>query len=109
MCTKTNLETALIYCRQLEQHAPTFGLHIGLTGGCLYKDGDRKDLDIILYRIRQEPEPNLEDFYLILEEMGWEMGKNHGWVQKMKTPVGDNVDFFYPERTQTEDEEEYRG
>ena len=38
-----NLTTAVAACTILEQIAPNFGMHIGLTGGCLYKDGDRKE------------------------------------------------------------------
>lgn len=46
-------EEAIQLCRLLEALAPTFGCHVALTGGCLYKDGERKDCDILLYRIRQ--------------------------------------------------------
>lgn len=104
-----NLEYAVLICKELELIAPNFGIHIGLTGGCLYKESDRKDLDIILYRIRQVETPDLEDFYAYLVSLGWQMAKLHGWVQKMVTPDGTSVDFFYPELTPTEEEEEYFG
>ncbi len=104
-----NLEEAVYQCIQLEQHAPDFGLHVALTGGCLYKGGERKDIDVVLYRVRQIPEPNLQGFFDKLVTYGWVEGKNHGWVQKMISPSGQQFDFFYPERTQGEDEEDYVG
>lgn len=103
-----NREEAVYQCVQLEQHSPRFGLHVALTGGCLYKEGDRKDCDVVLYRIRQIETPDLEGFFFELEKLGWTWGKSHGWVQKMVSPSGQNFDFFYPERTPEEDEEGYR-
>lgn len=37
----------------VEQICVDFGYHVALTGGCLYKQGDRKDIDILFYRVRQ--------------------------------------------------------
>lgn len=45
-------QDAIAWCRRAEQIAPAIGFHVALTGGCLYKDGARKDLDVVLYRIR---------------------------------------------------------
>lgn len=50
---KANLQTAVELCRIVEAGAANYGCHIALTGGCLYKDGDRKDFDLMFYRIRQ--------------------------------------------------------
>lgn len=48
---------ALKFCFWMEKFAPSYGCHIALTGGLLYKgDEPRKDLDIIVYRIRQVKE-----------------------------------------------------
>jgi hypothetical protein len=33
----------------IEQHVSQVGYHVALTGGCLYRNGDRKDADFILY------------------------------------------------------------
>ncbi len=44
---------AIELCVKLHAIAPNFGAHIGLTGGALYKAGERKDCDILIYRIRQ--------------------------------------------------------
>lgn len=48
---------ALAYCRKLEAivaplgwHVAPLGWHVALTGGTLYKDGPRKDVDVALYR-----------------------------------------------------------
>jgi hypothetical protein len=40
-------------CRRIEEVAPAHGFHVALTGGCLYKDGPRKDCDLLFYKIRQ--------------------------------------------------------
>lgn len=44
-----NITTAISMCNALEAFVKPRGWHIGLTGGCLYKTGLRKDLDIIVY------------------------------------------------------------
>lgn len=44
-----NMKAAIILCRTLEPLFQKFGYHVGLTGGCLYKEGERKDVDIIVY------------------------------------------------------------
>jgi len=46
-------EAAMKLCREIEMIAPLHGAHVALTGGCLYKAGPRKDLDLVFYRIRQ--------------------------------------------------------
>ena len=50
---QANIISAVALCREIEKIAPNFGCHVALTGGCLYKDGARKDIDILFYRIRQ--------------------------------------------------------
>ena len=47
---------AIALCKDLEAFAPEYGCHVALTGGLLYKDGPRKDVDIVLYRVRQVSE-----------------------------------------------------
>jgi hypothetical protein len=41
---------AIELCRKIEPIVSQFGCHIALTGGVLYKDGPRKDCDLIVYR-----------------------------------------------------------
>lgn len=45
-------QDAIAWCRRAEQIAPAIGFHVALTGVCLYKEGTRKDLDVVFYRIR---------------------------------------------------------
>jgi len=42
-----SLEDAILLCKAIENKCPDFGYHVALTGGCLYKYGDRKDIDIM--------------------------------------------------------------
>lgn len=44
------LADAIPLCTHLEMIAVQYECHIGLTGGLLYKDGPRKDLDVVVYR-----------------------------------------------------------
>lgn len=100
-------EEAFALCRLLEATAPTFGAHVALTGGLLYKDGYRKDCDVLLYRIRQREEPvDFDGLFKALEAMGFEIGEDHGWCKKLKWN-GKSIDMFdpedegeYPERTE---------
>lgn len=43
-------ESAIDACHVLEPALAPLGIHVALTGGCLYKEGPRKDMDVILYR-----------------------------------------------------------
>lgn len=49
MATWTQAE-AIDLCRKVEPLLQPFGCHVALTGGLLYKDGPRKDCDLIIYR-----------------------------------------------------------
>lgn len=92
-------DEALELCRQLERIAPKYGAHIGLTGGLLYKDGPRKDCDIIIYRIRQAPEIEQEYMFAAFEEeAGVTKVGGFGWCHKA-TWRGKPIDFFFPEET----------
>lgn len=48
------LEEAVTLARLLEPIAQGNKMHVALTGGCLYKDGSRKDADIVVYRHSDE-------------------------------------------------------
>src|SRR3546814_15766415 len=45
------LDDAVALCRKIEKIAPEYGAHVALTGGTLYKDGPRKDVDLLFYQI----------------------------------------------------------
>jgi hypothetical protein len=88
---------AIDLCRKIEAIAPTYGCHVALTGGTLYRDGERKDADILLYRIRQIEHINVDGLMNAMREIGVEPGRDYGWCYKA-TFRGRNIDFFFPER-----------
>lgn len=94
--TTWDQKSAIALCEALEEIAPTYGAHVALTGGCLYKSGQRKDLDVLFYRIRQQPEID-EDGLLsaLCGELGVSLGPRLGWVQKAKLGAR-HVDIFFP-------------
>jgi|TARA_R100000093_G_C1924607_1_gene66750 hypothetical protein len=83
-------------CREIEAFCPEYGAHVALTGGTLYKDGRRKDCDILFYCIRQRD--NIDEIGLLgrMRKEGFEIGVRKGWVRKAKFR-GKNVDIFFPE------------
>ena len=89
---------AIELCRQIEAIAPDYGAHVALTGGLLYKDGARKDADILFYRIRQVEAIDVEG---LMEELGDKAGicalTDFGWCYKASY-LGKPIDFFFPER-----------
>ena len=100
------LSTAVLICREIEQVAPDFGCHVALTGGCLYKDGDRKDLDILFYRIRQIKEIDKDGLFKALEKLGMSDISGFGWLHKAKHGVH-SIDIFFPEEQEGEDYDEW--
>ena len=90
------LEDAVTLCKIIEAICPQFGCHVALTGGCLYKDGVRKDIDILFYRIRQVDKIEREKLTNALEKQGLVFKDNFGWMQKMVWN-GINVDMLFPE------------
>lgn len=98
--SKWTQKEATLMCRLIEAIAPQHGAHVALTGGCLYKDGERKDLDILIYRIRQVEHIDVEGLMGHLTDLGITPMEDHGWVYKAK--FGDkDIDFFFPERQET--------
>jgi hypothetical protein len=87
---------AVALCVQVEAICPEFGCHVALTGGCLYKDGERKDLDLLFYRIRQAPEIDKDGLFHALLSIGIEHQRGFGWCHKA-THLGRNIDCFFPE------------
>lgn len=91
------LEQAVALCRQIEAVCPQYGCHVALTGGTLYKDGERKDADILFYRIRQVEEIDVSGLMEALRGLGVEPTNDYGWCFKA-THEGRAIDFFFPER-----------
>lgn len=87
---------AVALCRQIEAICPDYGCHVALTGGCLYKDGERKDLDVLFYRIRQTPNIDHEGLFAALSNIGMERTRGFGWCVKA-TYEGRSIDCFFPE------------
>lgn len=87
---------AIALCSKLEEICPEFGCHVALTGGLLYKQGNRKDCDIVLYRIRQVETIDVKSLWRALNEIGVNMVGDFGWVVKADYQ-GKPSDFFFPE------------
>jgi hypothetical protein len=90
------LADAVQLCSVIEDFAPKYGAHVALTGGCLYRDGERKDVDILFYCIRQRDRIDEEGLLDALRAHGFTIGKHFGWVYKAKH-FGRDVDLFFPE------------
>lgn len=91
---------AIKLCTLIEEICPKFGCHVALTGGCLYKDGPRKDLDLVFYRIRQAPEIDINGLLDALDQAcGIQVKTKHGWMFKAVAYKngGKMVDIFFPE------------
>jgi hypothetical protein len=99
------LNNAALFCTLLEAIAPSYGFHVALTGGCLYKDGPRKDCDVILYRIRTDGQPSTTPVEELLKAFKTKIGisrlTDHGFVVKAEYE-GRQVDFLIPESEPTE-------
>lgn len=94
--TRWTLAEAVDVCRAVEAVCPPFGCHVALTGGTLYKDGERKDLDLLFYRIRQTPEIDMDGLWDALSAIGIEQERGFGWCFKAK--FNDKpIDCFFPE------------
>ena len=96
-----NLADALVLVRKIELIAPAAGCHVALTGGVLYKDGARKDLDLLFYRIRQVKEIDMEKLWQLLELVDVHKVAGLGWCYKAKYVTSDpepkNIDILFPE------------
>jgi hypothetical protein len=91
-----SLYEAVELARALEVLAPNCGAHVGLTGGCLYKDGRRKDLDIVVYRIRQVNEIDREKFFHLLRALQIRRTRDYGFVVKARQGER-TIDFLFPD------------
>ena len=89
-------EEAVMLCREIENISPRYGLHVALTGGLLYKDGMRKDADILLYRIRQSSADFEGLFKVLAKRLNIVLLNDYGWCKKAIW-MGKPIDFFDPE------------
>jgi hypothetical protein len=94
--SKWTLQDVMPLIRAIENVCPSCGCHVALTGGLLYKDGERKDADILFYRIRQIDKLDKEALLGAMEGLGVVWGKDYGWCHKA-TYNGRDIDFFFPE------------
>jgi hypothetical protein len=94
---------AIALCRKIEDVCPAFGCHVALTGGVLYKLGERKDLDILFYRIRQVGEIDVDGLFRALRSLGIEHVSTGSFVAKA-TYRGRKIDCFFPEELDGEGE-----
>jgi hypothetical protein len=97
MSAKWTQAQAIELCRKIEVIAPKHGCHVALTGGTLYHFGDRKDADILFYRIRQIAYIDVDGLMAALMEIGIEPIRDFGWCYKA-TYGEQKIDFFFPER-----------
>ena len=88
---------AIELCKRIESVCPRYGCHVALTGGLLYKDGPRKDCDILFYRIRQCGDIDDDGLLQELDALGiLKKVSGFGWCIKAVCEQG-NVDCFFPE------------
>lgn len=93
-------EQALDLCTLIHNlPSQKFGCHVALTGGLLYKDGPRKDCDLVIYQRGDtkgvRPELDWQGLWAALAEIGLYMNKDCGYVKKC-TYQGLPVDILDP-------------
>ena len=86
---------AIALCVKIENICTQFGCHVALTGGLLYKEGPRKDCDILFYRIRQT-KINEEGLFKALNGIGITDISGFGFVFKSNYE-GKRLEIFFPE------------
>lgn len=86
-------------CTLIQSVSPAYHCHPALTGGLLYKEGPRKDCDIVIYQrgdtngVRYPIDwPGL---WMRLEMLGLDLAHDYGYVKKCEFR-GKIVDIFDP-------------
>jgi hypothetical protein len=82
-------------CRFIEPIALVYNAHVGLTGGCLYKDGLRKDMDIVFYPHGGSGGMDEPGLITALEAAGFVLGGRWTRVQKVSWEEK-TIDFIFP-------------
>lgn len=96
-------------CKILHEKLIGCGFFPALTGGLLYKGGERKDIDIVIYRHRQQVEGfEISDISNHLADVGVEVIECYGFVTKAIWN-GFSVDLFNPETKIEFNDEDYGG
>lgn len=90
---------AIEWCREAEKIAPEFGYHVALTGGCLYKEGARKDLDVVFYSIRGMQQDHAALLARLVEEcLIGPLGEADTSGFAIKASLGSRpIDLLFPE------------
>lgn len=93
------ITVALRLAKTIEPHLAPQGIHVALTGGVLYKEGQRKDIDLLLYVERDRAVPR--NMYTVVEGLckalpGMQITGYYGFVIKAKYE-DTAIDFLYPE------------
>ncbi len=94
-------EVAVALCFAVEAIAKNHSCHVALTGGCLYKAGERKDIDLLFYRVRQVaaiPMPALFDELETIGLVARDRSQFGRWCVKCDWQ-GLSVDCFFPDGT----------
>lgn len=91
-----NQSEAISLCQNVEAVCPPCGCHVALTGGLLYKSGERKDCDLLFYRIRQWDKIDMDSLWTALNAIGVEKISGWGWCYKARFN-GKPIDCFFPE------------
>jgi hypothetical protein len=103
---KAVLQDGLDLCCELYAVLKPAGYFPALTGGLVYKTGERKDIDIMIYRHRQDIDHfEMPDIFDLLSKVGLSDFQCFGFVTKARWK-GITVDLFNPE---TLDGDEYSG
>ena len=92
-------ELAIALCCAVEPIAKEHDCHVALTGGCLYKGGKRKDIDILFYRVRQVESIDVAALFAGLETIDLKpVDTSHygRWCVKCEWQ-GLRVDCFFPD------------
>ena len=93
--TRWTLKLARDLCKRLELVVPNYGAHVALTGGVLYREGPRKDCDIVLYRHGGRQLPiDREGLLAVFKLAGMVSVRTDGRVWKMLWD-GRQVDFLF--------------
>lgn len=101
-----NLEQAVELSRKVEPILAAFACHVALTGGTLYREGHRKDCDLIIYREGLDFGEERGSFFDTIDRdgllaalgaAGLTIVKEHMRVVKMITVDNKRVDLIFPE------------
>lgn len=104
------LEDAVELCTLIESIAPEFNCHVALTGGCLFAEGERRDIDLVIYRIRQAHYIDWNGFKDASVSIGliFTVGEDYGWCKKAMWR-NFPIDVFDPEDPTGPDDPHSRG